>query len=144
MDKELQRYTERYNAENYDRLSLRVPKGKKAFIDERARAVGKSTNQYINDCINDEVRRSSSREVVNILIEMGCSKEEAIHHLRRRDVLLLTIEQFLGRYHAQDEIAMSERIRRSQFDRDRIADHLYAVTIQNQKMIMEFICHGDK
>lgn len=41
----------KYNAENYDRISLFVPLGMKKEYKKRAEAVGKSLNQYIIDCI---------------------------------------------------------------------------------------------
>ena len=41
----------KYNAENYERISLSVPKGKKDEYKAAAEARGKSLNQFIIDCI---------------------------------------------------------------------------------------------
>lgn len=43
----------KYNAENYERISLNVPKGKKAEYQKRAESAGKSLNQFIIDCIEE-------------------------------------------------------------------------------------------
>jgi predicted HicB family RNase H-like nuclease len=43
----------KYNAENYERISLSVPKGKKEEYKEQAEKAGKSLNQYIIDCIEE-------------------------------------------------------------------------------------------
>lgn len=44
--------TRKYNKNNYDRLELVVPKGKKELLKEHATKQGKSINQFIIDCIN--------------------------------------------------------------------------------------------
>lgn len=41
----------KYNDENYDRISLSVPKGKKDEYNAAAESKGKSLNRFIIDCI---------------------------------------------------------------------------------------------
>lgn len=45
------RASRKYNENNYDRLFITVPKGKKDEYKSKAEAEGKSLNQYIIDCI---------------------------------------------------------------------------------------------
>lgn len=42
------RATMKYNAAAYDRIELRVPKGRKASIDAHAKAKGESVNGLVN------------------------------------------------------------------------------------------------
>ena len=45
------RASRKYNENNYDRLFITVPKGKKDEYKAKAKSEGKSLNQYIIDCI---------------------------------------------------------------------------------------------
>lgn len=47
----------KYNAENYERISLNVPKGEKDKIREHAEAMGESVNGFINRAINETMER---------------------------------------------------------------------------------------
>lgn len=50
-------YINQYKRENYERLELLVPKGKKAVIKEHAKAKGyKSVNEYINTLVNEDMK----------------------------------------------------------------------------------------
>lgn len=49
--KEKTDYKRAFNENNYDRLFITVPKGKKDEYKAKAKAEGKSLNQYIIDCI---------------------------------------------------------------------------------------------
>lgn len=44
-------YIKKYNMEHYDRITLMVPKGTRETVKARARALGKSTNEYVNGLI---------------------------------------------------------------------------------------------
>lgn len=46
-----QRAVNKYIANNYDRLNLTVPKGKKAEYKAAAEAEGKSLNAFIIECV---------------------------------------------------------------------------------------------
>lgn len=46
-------YQNEYNKKNYDRIEIKVPKGKKAVIKEAAKVAGQSVNEFINQA-NDE------------------------------------------------------------------------------------------
>ena len=48
-------YMNEYNRNNYDRVNLTMPKGKKPLVKERAKALNKSVNEYINDLINADL-----------------------------------------------------------------------------------------
>ena len=47
------RATEKYNAKTYDTITIRLPKGDKAKLKEKAEAAGKSLAKYIKDCCLD-------------------------------------------------------------------------------------------
>ena len=45
----------KYNAANYDRVELRLPKGRKSQVDRRAQEVGETINGYVNNLIRDDM-----------------------------------------------------------------------------------------
>ena len=47
----------KYNAENYERISLSVPKGEKDRIREHAESMGESVNGYINRLIEEDMKK---------------------------------------------------------------------------------------
>lgn len=47
----------KYNAANYERIELRVPRGKKAELQEYAQAHGESLNAFINRAIDEAMER---------------------------------------------------------------------------------------
>ncbi len=42
----------KYNANNYDRVELRLEKGKKEAVRKYAESIGKSLNSFINEAID--------------------------------------------------------------------------------------------
>lgn len=52
VSKAQQRAVAKYNSENYDTIYLRVPKGKKAAVQDYAASVGESLNAFINRAID--------------------------------------------------------------------------------------------
>jgi len=48
-------YKREFNENNYDRIYLTVPKGKKEEIKEFAESKGKSLNSFINDAVKKEM-----------------------------------------------------------------------------------------
>ena len=52
----------KYNAKAYDRINLTVPKGKKEIIQSHAQAKGKSVNGFINDAIDEKMRRDNEKD----------------------------------------------------------------------------------
>ena len=48
---------DRYNAETYDEIKIRVPKGQKDLIQAHAEAQGESTNGFINRAISETMER---------------------------------------------------------------------------------------
>ena len=48
-------YQNEYNKMNYDRIEIKVPKGKKAVIKEAAKAAGQSVNEFINQAKVNEI-----------------------------------------------------------------------------------------
>ena len=53
-------YMNEYNRNNYDRVNLTMPKGKKAIVKERAAGLKKSVNEYINDLINADLEQEEA------------------------------------------------------------------------------------
>ena len=45
-------YNNKFNKENYDRVSLMLPKGKKDIIKDKAKENGESVNAFINRAID--------------------------------------------------------------------------------------------
>ena len=50
-------YKNQWQKENYDRVNLTMPKGKKAIIQAHADNKGKSLNGYINEAIDEKMER---------------------------------------------------------------------------------------
>ena len=46
------RATKKYVSEHYDEIKIRIPKGQKDVLRERAESEGKSLNQYVVDRLN--------------------------------------------------------------------------------------------
>lgn len=51
-------YQNEYNKMNYDRIEIKVPKGKKAVIKEAAREAGQSVNEFINQAIAERMGKT--------------------------------------------------------------------------------------
>lgn len=51
-------YQSEYNKMNYDRIEIKVPKGKKAVIKETAKAAGQSVNEFINQAIDERMGKT--------------------------------------------------------------------------------------
>lgn len=49
--------TAKYKKQNYDRLELLVPKGKKEIIDNKARELELTRNAYINKLIDKDLEK---------------------------------------------------------------------------------------
>lgn len=49
----------KYNAANYDRIELRVDKGRKEAIKAHADSMGESVNSFINRAINNQIERDN-------------------------------------------------------------------------------------
>lgn len=59
--KAAQKAVNKYIANNYDRVNVTMPKGKKEDYKEGAEAAGKSLNQYIMDCVEEDVEAEKGR-----------------------------------------------------------------------------------
>ena len=59
MNKEVNQteYVNDFIRKKYDRINLLIPAGNKEIIKSRAAKKGKSVNQYLNDLIEDDLRR---------------------------------------------------------------------------------------
>ena len=55
-----QKAVSKYRRENYDEIKVRVEKGGKDKIKQHAEASGKSLNGYINEAINEKMKRDES------------------------------------------------------------------------------------
>lgn len=58
--KSQQRAVNKYISNNYDRINLVVPKGKKEIIQTAAKDKGISTNEFINQAIDKALRDGGS------------------------------------------------------------------------------------
>ncbi len=50
---------DRYNAKTYDEIKVRVPKGRKDFIQAHAESQGESVNAFINRAIDNQMERDN-------------------------------------------------------------------------------------
>lgn len=55
-------YDNAFIAQNYDRVNLTVPKGKKEDISIHAKNQGESTNAFINRAIDETMTRDNAKE----------------------------------------------------------------------------------
>ncbi len=53
------RATSKYNLANYDRVELRLPKGKKEKIKEHAESKGESINAFVNRAIDMAIAKDN-------------------------------------------------------------------------------------
>ena len=58
-----QRAVNKYMKENYDRVNLTMPKGKKDSVQAHAEARGESVNAFINRAIDEAMERDDMQEV---------------------------------------------------------------------------------
>ena len=63
VSKAQQRAVSKYMKENYDRVNLTMPKGKKDSVQAHAEARGESVNAFINRAIDEAMERDSVQEV---------------------------------------------------------------------------------
>jgi hypothetical protein len=56
------KYNNDFNKENYDRVSLMLPKGKKERIQEYVKQTGESVNGFINRLIDRELDNTATRD----------------------------------------------------------------------------------
>lgn len=51
------KYQNEYNKNNYDRITLLLPKGEKAIVKEMAATAGQSTNEFIRSAIKEKMKQ---------------------------------------------------------------------------------------
>ena len=54
------RASAKYNAKAYDRIEVKVPKGRKAELQSHAESRGESLNGFVNRAIDDAVQRDTN------------------------------------------------------------------------------------
>lgn len=57
-----QRAVNKYMKENYDRVNLTMPKGKKEEVQAHATQCGESVNAFINRAIDEAMERDTLKE----------------------------------------------------------------------------------
>jgi len=62
MGKASTRAQNKYNAKNYDRVSLMLPKGRKQAIQGVAAALGESLNGFVTTAIDERIERIEGTE----------------------------------------------------------------------------------
>ena len=77
-------YTDAYNEQNYDRLTVRLPAGGKAQLKERAQAKGMSVNAYILSLIGQDDNKEVNMSI-NINDPEGVLSEEEKAGIRKRE-----------------------------------------------------------
>ena len=60
ISKAQQKAVNKYVKENYDRINVNMPKGKKEKIQEQAAVCGMSVNAYINAAIDEKLSRNNA------------------------------------------------------------------------------------
>ena len=50
-------YQNEFNKRNYDRIEIKVPKGKKAVIKAAATEAGQSVNEFISQAIDERMEK---------------------------------------------------------------------------------------
>ena len=55
-------YQNEFNKRNYDRIEIKVPKGRKAVIKAAATAAGQSVNEFIAKAIDERLERDGDSE----------------------------------------------------------------------------------
>ena len=55
-------YQNEFNKRNYDRIEIKVPKGRKAVIQAAATAAGQSVNEFITKAIDERMERDGDSE----------------------------------------------------------------------------------
>jgi len=63
VSKAQQKAVAKYNAKAYDRIELKVAKGKKDVIKDAAQKQGESLNSFINNAINEKLERDTVKDV---------------------------------------------------------------------------------
>lgn len=63
-----QRAVNKYVKNNYDRINVTMPKGKKDEIQSRAEAWGQSVNAYINTAIDEKMSREDVESPIRPII----------------------------------------------------------------------------
>lgn len=57
-----QKATAKYVKQNYDRIEVKVPKGRKTELQAHAAKRGESVNGFINRAIDEQVKRDNTHE----------------------------------------------------------------------------------
>ena len=52
------KYINRFIKENYDRINLTVPAGKKELIQKKAARMGQSVNEYVRSLIENDLKEN--------------------------------------------------------------------------------------
>ena len=60
VSKAQQRSVNKYVKENYDRINVTLPKGKKEIIKAHAESMGESVNGFISHAIDNQIERDKS------------------------------------------------------------------------------------
>ena len=63
------KYNNQFNKDNYDRISLMIPKGKKEVIQLCAKVDGESVNGFINRLIDAEIDRMAASGIVEVGVD---------------------------------------------------------------------------
>lgn len=63
VSKAQQRATAKYVRNNYDRMEIKVPKGKKQAIQDVAQAQGESLNGYVKKAVKGQIKADTGQDI---------------------------------------------------------------------------------
>lgn len=66
VSKAQQKSVHKYVKNNYDRIDLTVPKGKKAKMKNHAESQGESLNGFVNRAINETMERDETGDEIEL------------------------------------------------------------------------------
>ena len=91
----------KYNLKAYDRVELKVSKGRNAELQARAAAQGESLNGFVNRAIDEAIERDANEDIITFLTVKG-GRRFLEHHIDERG---MDLDDYINR-------AISEAIKR--------------------------------
>lgn len=82
-----QRANAKYNKKAYDRLEMKVPKGKKADIINHAAKQGESLNKFLNRAVENQIIIDNDTDYTKVTPQEAKELEEAERNLENGEVV---------------------------------------------------------
>lgn len=71
-----QRANAKYNKKAYDRLEMKVPKGKKAEILSHAEKQGESLNKFLNRAVENQIAIDNNPDLTKVIPQATADSDE--------------------------------------------------------------------